>query len=137
MNNTIMNPMTATGVQEPLVPKPSLEDFRLSTPAVFPNINELINAEVTPPRGLPGAIELQQDMDALAKDSFDGTRALAIMDAGGPRTAEEVVPGGRIEEPFQAAEVAAVSRDQIRWEPEVAIEAQANSTPANVLAVLR
>ena len=134
MNSTLTSDVV---VSKPNVTKPSLDDFRLERPPLFPGFPELVNRDVLPPAGL-GSLEADSpDLAPAEIDSLILSRATAMLDVSETTTAEEMIPGGRLNNASEAAEVAAITRDQIRWEPREAVMAQANSSPVDVLAVLQ
>lgn len=143
MNTNITSKLPSKAGLEPLVPQPSLEDFKLERPPVFPQINELINGEVKPPQGLPTSGPTPTDLAPVEEDSLTLHRGVGHLHLVNDSstidhdTAESVVPGGNIDRSSDAEEVAAITRDQIRWDPRVAVMAQANTSPAEVLAVLK
>jgi hypothetical protein len=131
MNNTLNADVVLPKPEVPNVPKPSLEDFRIERPPLFPGFSELISREALTSLAVtsPGA--------PLELDSMTLSRAMSNLDPIEAETADEPIAGGRLDDAAEAAEVAAITRDQIRWDPKLAIMTQANSSPADVLAVLQ
>lgn len=134
MNNTLTSDIVVSKLNGS---KPSLDEFRLERPAIFPGLPGLVNLDVLPPAGVSSAIEESSDLAPVESDSLTLSRAMTRIDASESKTAEDMIPGGRLDNAREAAEVAAITRDQIRWEPRAAVIAQANSSPADVLAVLQ
>jgi hypothetical protein len=120
---------------DPLVSPPRLQDFELRPPPLFPGVGSLSNPSMSPPAGI----------DSLRDDRSTGVavrlnRAAVAMEASTIRSQEgttSVTEGTMITESTDAAEAAAITRDQIRYEPRRAMEAQANSSAQNVLSVLK
>jgi hypothetical protein len=131
MNNTLNSDAALPKPEVPNVPKPSLKDFKIERPPLFPGFSELISREALAPAAVASpAVPLEPDSMTLS-------RAMSNLDPIEAETADEPIAGGRIDDAAEAAEVAAITRDQIRWDPRLAIMAQANSSPADVLAVLQ
>lgn len=103
-------PPSATPSREPVA---KAEDFRLQLPEVFPSMERLPNPEVASPKGLWG-----------------------LLDVLPPRVLPLESAHGSIKTAADAEETAALTRDQIRWDPRMAIIAQAHSTPESVLTLL-
>lgn len=137
MNNTLTSNVVVPKPNVPNTQKPSLEDFRLERPPLFPGFPELVNRDVLPPSGLGSLVPNSPDLPPVEADSLTLSRATTMIDTSEPNVAEEMIPGGRLNDAAEAAEIAAITRDQIRWEPRLAVMAQANSSPADVLAVLQ
>lgn len=131
---------------DPLVPPPSMQDFELQSPPVFPGMSELPNPKVEPPAGIDKLLDTPAIVRAKGSPSPASTatgvavtinRASSVMEAVAASGAMPTGTGSNLREPEEASEAAAITRDQIRYEPKAAITAQANSTPANVLALLK
>lgn len=154
MNNTITNPpqgVAALGAEqlaegyavkalelkrlEPLVSPPRLKDFEISSPPLFPGFSGLANPATSPPAGIES---LRDELPAGVAVNLN--RAAVAMEASAVRSEEgtaSVTEETMINESTDAAEAAAITRDQIRYEPRQAMQAQANSNAQNVLAVLK
>ena len=131
------NPLSSDVTSKPNVNNSGLDEFRLRRPPLFPSFPELVNREVLPPSGLKSLETMAADMAPAESDSLSLTRAATMMESSDESVAEKLISGSRVENSTEAAEVAAITRDQIRWEPRVAVMAQANSSPTDVLAVLQ
>lgn len=121
---------------DPLVSPPSVQDFEMRLPTLFPGVGGLSNPSVAPPAGIdslrdrpPVGVEVSLNRAAMAME------ASAVRSEEGTASVTEGTM--KIADSTDAAEAAAVTRDQIRYEPQRALEAQANTTAQNVLSVLK
>jgi hypothetical protein len=137
MNSTLTSDLVTSKPKVVNAPKPSLEEFKFERPPLFPGFSELVSPEVLPPSGISSLVTDPADLAPVESDSLTLSRAMTRVDASEPKVADDMIPGGRLDNAREAAEVAAITRDQIRWEPRAAVMAQANSSPADVLAVLQ
>jgi hypothetical protein len=128
---------------DPLVSPPRLKDFEMRSPPLFPGVGALSDPAVSPPAGIDSLRSSQPSGDRNRPTSgveVTLNRAAMAMEANAIRSEEgtsSVTEGTTIVESTDAAEAAAIARDQIRYEPRKALEAQANSTAQNVLSVLK
>lgn len=135
---------------EPIVPPPALADFELRLPNVFPALGTLPDPRLTPPAGIdslldivpPPILPIEQTGNAVGTPDASVTVSRAVLememsamlaDAAGV----SMTRPGRIELSSDAAETAAIARDQIRWDPRQAIASQANSVASYVLSLLK
>lgn len=120
---------------EPLVPPPRLQDFEMRNEPLFPGVGGLVNPATQPPAGI-GSLrkELSTGVDVnLNRAAVAIEASVSGLEDG--VTSATAAP--RIVQSTEAAEAAALARDQIRYEPRRAMEAQANSSPQSALSVLK
>jgi len=131
-------PATRQIATESITPQPlNMNEFKFRLQTPIPISKEVVNPELIPPKGLPATPPRPPEPPQIEGDSVTLRRSTTGVSSRDLVAAEDVINGDRSPTAEEAADVAAITRDQIRWEPQVAIAAQGNTSPANVLSVLQ